>query len=119
MDEDGFDAAMKEQKEKARKARKTTNYMGADVTVYQSIDPSITTEFVGYDKLSAVSRITVLTTEDELVQALTDGQKGTVIVGQTPFYGTMGGQQGDVGVIVNENGEFKVCLLYTSDAADE
>ncbi|MCC2817925.1 alanine--tRNA ligase [Enterocloster sp. OA13] len=108
VDEDGFDAAMKEQKEKARKARKTTNYMGADVTVYQSIDPSITTEFVGYDKLSAVSRITVLTTEDELVQALTDGQKGTVIVGQTPFYGTMGGQQGDVGVIVNENGEFKV-----------
>ena len=96
------------QKEKARKARKTTNYMGADVTVYQSIDPSITTEFVGYDKLSAVSRITVLTTEDELVQALTDGQKGTVIVEQTPFYGTMGGQQGDVGVIVNENGEFKV-----------
>ena len=79
-----------------------------DVTVYQSIDPSITTEFVGYDKLSAVSRITVLTTEDELVQALTDGQKGTVIVEQTPFYGTMGGQQGDVGVIVNENGEFKV-----------
>ncbi len=108
VDEDGFDAAMKEQKEKARKARKTTNYMGADVTVYQSIDPSITTEFVGYDKLSAVSRITVLTTEDELVQALTDGQKGTVIVEQTPFYGTMGGQQGDVGVIVNENGEFKV-----------
>ncbi len=51
MDEDGFDAAMKEQKEKARKARKTTNYMGADVTVYQSIDPSITTEFMGYDKL--------------------------------------------------------------------
>ena len=108
VDEDGFDAAMKEQKEKARKARRTTNYMGADVTVYQSIDPSITTEFVGYDKLSAVSKITVLTTEDELVQALTDGQKGTVIVEQTPFYGTMGGQQGDVGVIANENGEFKV-----------
>ena len=108
VDEDGFDAAMKEQKEKARKARKTTNYMGADVTVYQSIDPSITTEFVGYDKLSAVSKITVLTTEEELVQALTDGQKGTVIVEQTPFYGTMGGQQGDVGVIANENGEFKV-----------
>ena len=42
---------MKEQKDKARKARKTTNYMGADVTVYQSIDASITSEFVGYDKL--------------------------------------------------------------------
>ena len=108
VDEDGFAAAMKEQKEKARKARKTTNYMGADVTVYQSIDPSVTTEFIGYDRLTADSRVTVLTTEDELVQALTDGQKGTIIVEQTPFYGTMGGQQGDTGVISNENGAFKV-----------
>ena len=107
-DEDGFAAAMKEQKEKARKARKTTNYMGADVTVYQSIDPSVTTEFIGYDRLTADSRVTVLTTEEELVQALTDGQKGTIIVEQTPFYGTMGGQQGDTGVISNENGAFKV-----------
>ncbi|MCB7321143.1 alanine--tRNA ligase [Lacrimispora sp. 210928-DFI.3.58] len=108
VDEDGFAAAMKEQKEKARKARKATNYMGADVTVYQSIDPSITTEFVGYDKLTADSTITVLTTEDEIVEALTDGQKGTIIVEQTPFYGTMGGQQGDVGTIESAGGAFKV-----------
>lgn len=108
VDEEGFSTAMKEQKEKARKARKVSNYMGADVTVYQSIDPAITTEFVGYDKLHADSKITVLTTEDELVQALTDGQKGTIIVEQTPFYGTMGGQQGDVGVITSKDGEFKV-----------
>ncbi len=65
------------------------------MTVYQSIDPSVTTEFIGYDRLTADSRVTVLTTEEELVQALTDGQKGTIIVEQTPFYGTMGGQQGD------------------------
>ncbi|RHR57390.1 alanine--tRNA ligase [Clostridium sp. AF18-27] len=108
VDEDGFATAMKEQKDKARKARKTTNYMGADVTVYQSIDPAITTEFVGYNNLTAESKITVLTTEDEIVEALTDGQRGTVITEQTPFYGTMGGQQGDVGVITGQNGEFKV-----------
>nr|WP_302327208.1 alanine--tRNA ligase [Enterocloster lavalensis] len=108
VDEDGFAAAMKEQKDKARKARKTTNYMGADVTVYQSIDPAITTEFVGYNNLTAESKITVLTTEDEIVEALTDGQRGTVITEQTPFYGTMGGQQGDVGMITGQNGEFKV-----------
>ena len=66
---------MKEQREKARAARKTTNYMGADVTVYQSIDPAVTTEFVGYDRLTHQSEITVLTTEDELAEALTDGQK--------------------------------------------
>ncbi len=107
-DEEGFEAAMKEQKDKARKARKTTNYMGADVTVYQSIDPAITSEFVGYDTLKADSKITVLTTEDEIVEALTDGQQGTIIVDETPFYGTMGGQQGDMGVIYSDKGEFKV-----------
>ena len=108
VDEDGFTLSMKEQKDKARKARKTTNYMGADVTVYQSIDASVTTRFVGYDRLVHDSEITVLTTEDEIVEALTDGQKGTILVDETPFYGTMGGQQGDTGVIVSENGEFKV-----------
>ncbi len=108
VDEDGFAACMKEQKEKARKARKTTNYMGADVTVYQSIDPSVTSEFVGYDRLNHDSKITVLTTEDEVVEALTDGQRGTILVEETPFYATMGGQQADIGRIVSENGTFTV-----------
>ena len=107
-DEAGFKACMDEQREKARKARKTTNYMGADVTVYESIDPSITTEFVGYDKLTAKSEITVLTTESEIVEALSDGEIGTVIVKETPFYATMGGQQGDKGIIKTDSGEFKV-----------
>ena len=107
-DEAGFKACMDEQREKARKARKTTNYMGADVTVYESIDPSITTEFVGYDKLTARSEITVLTTESEIVEALSDGEIGTVIVKETPFYATMGGQQGDKGIIKTASGEFKV-----------
>ena len=108
VDEEGFRACMQEQKEKARKARKVTNYMGADVTVYESIDPAITTEFVGYDNLTYDSRVTVLTTETELVEALTDGEVGTVIVEETPFYATMGGQEGDIGVITTAEGEFKV-----------
>ena len=107
-DEAGFKACMDEQREKARKARKTTNYMGADVTVYESIDPSITTEFVGYENLTVRSEITVLTTESEIVEALSDGEIGTVIVKETPFYATMGGQQGDKGIIKTASGEFKV-----------
>ena len=103
VDEDGFQAAMKEQREKARKARKTTNYMGADVTVYQSIPAEITSKFVGYDRLQHESKITVLTTDTEIVEALTDGQRGTIIVDETPFYGTMGGQCGDTGVITGAN----------------
>ena len=108
VDEDGFKACMQEQKDKARKARKTTNYMGADVTVYESIDPAVTTEFVGYDNLTFDSKVTVLTTETELVEALTDGEVGTVIVEQTPFYATMGGQEGDTGSITTADGVFQV-----------
>ena len=108
IDEEGFQAAMKEQKEKARKARKVTNYMGADVTVYESIAPAITSEFVGYDKLSWESDVTAMTTEEAVVDALTDGESGTIIVEQTPFYGTMGGQCGDTGVIRCGDGEFVV-----------
>ena len=108
VDEEGFKAAMQKQRETARNARKTTNYMGADVTVYQSIDPAITTEFIGYDKLICDSKILVLTTDTDLVEALTDGETGTIVTEQTVFYGTMGGQQGDVGYIVSDRGEFKV-----------
>ncbi len=108
IDQDGFSAAMEEQRTKARKARKETNYMGADATVYESIDPAITTVFVGYDKLETTSKVSVLTTEDELVEALSDGEIGTVIVDETPFYATMGGQQGDKGVITTASGEFAV-----------
>ena len=108
VDEEGFAAAMQEQKKLAKSMRKTTNYMGADVTVYQSIDPAVTSVFTGYDRLEGESRILVLTTEDELVEALTDGQKGTIITDETTFYATMGGQQGDTGVITGANGAFKV-----------
>ncbi|MBQ6995273.1 MAG: alanine--tRNA ligase [Lachnospiraceae bacterium] len=108
VDEEGFKAAMQEQKETARKARKVTNYMGADVTVYESIDPSITSKFVGYDRLTHESKVTVLTTEDEIVEALTDGQAGTIIVDETPFYATMGGQEADTGVIAVNDAEFEV-----------
>lgn len=108
IDEEGFRASMKEQKEKARAARKVTNYMGADVTVYESLDPAISSEFVGFDKLVWESAVTAMTTEEAVVDALTDGENGTIIVSQTPFYGTMGGQCGDIGMIRCADGEFEV-----------
>ena len=108
IDEEGFKACMEEQRVKARKARKTTNYMGADVTVYESIDPSITTEFVGYDHEEYDSKITVMTTDTEITEALTDGQVGTIFVEKTPFYATGGGQHADTGVIRCKDGEFVV-----------
>ena len=108
IDEAGFKTAMEEQREKARKAREVTNYMGADATVYDEIDPEVTTEFVGYDNLSHQSKITVLTTDTEIVEALTEDEKGTVFVEETPFYATMGGQEGDKGVIELGDARFVV-----------
>lgn len=108
VDEDGFKKAMDIQRETARKARKTTNYMGADETVYESLDNALASTFVGYDKLIEDSVITALTTDKEVVQALADGDNGTIVVEQTPFYATMGGQAGDKGMIKTAGGTFKV-----------
>ena len=108
VDEDGFRASMEVQRTTARNAREVTNYMGADVTVYESIDPSVTSTFVGYDNLTWESDVTVLTTEDELADALSEGQRGTIFVSETPFYATSGGQEADTGVIRTAEGEFKV-----------
>ena len=108
VDETGFDNEMKQQKERARSARKVTNYMGADETVYERIDPSLTSEFTGYDKLTDTGKILALTTEEDLVEALTEGDKGTIITDKTPFYATMGGQEGDIGLITADKNEFVV-----------
>ena len=108
VDEEGFHACMEIQRKKARDAREVTNYMGADVTVYESIDPSVTSTFVGYDNLTYESDVTVLTTEDEIVEALSEGQKGTIFVQETPFYATSGGQEADTGYIRTVEGEFRV-----------
>ena len=108
VDEAGFHAAMEVQRKTAREAREVTNYMGADVTVYESIDPNITSTFVGYDNLCWESEVTVLTTEKEIVDALSDGERGTIFVQETPFYATSGGQEADTGSISTADGEFLV-----------
>ena len=108
IDEAGFKASMEEQRVKARTARAVTNYMGADATVYDEIDAAITTDFVGYEQLTHTSKVTVLTTETEIVEAVTEGDHATVFVEETPFYATMGGQAGDKGVIFTDEGELQV-----------
>ncbi|MCI2049662.1 MAG: alanine--tRNA ligase [Lachnospiraceae bacterium] len=117
VDEKGFDAEMKEQKDKARSARKKSNYMGADATVYEQLDAGVNTEFTGYgDHLTETGKVVALCelhTEEEdaentVAEALSDGMTGAVITDRTPFYGTMGGQVGDIGTIESEGGSFEV-----------
>ena len=108
VDEEGFKAAMEHQRVTARNARAVTNYSGADATVYDQIPVELTTVFDGYTTLEEESEITVMTTVTELTQALSDGEEGTIVTERTPFYATMGGQQGDQGVIRCADGEFVV-----------
>ena len=108
VDEEGFKAAMEVQRETARNAREESNFMGADVTVYQSIDANISSEFVGYDNYDYVSKVTVLTTNTDIVDTLSEGEYGTVIVEKSPFYATMGGQCADIGKITSDGMTFIV-----------
>ncbi|MBR1758617.1 MAG: alanine--tRNA ligase [Lachnospiraceae bacterium] len=108
VDEDGFKAAMEVQRVTARNARKKSNYMGADATIYDELDPALTSTFVGYDRLTHESKISVMTTKDAIVDVLTQDQEGTIIVDETPFYGTMGGQLADTGIISTTEATFVV-----------
>jgi len=113
VDEDGYNEAMKKQSDTARSARKKSNYMGADATVYEQLDAAVNSEFIGYDKTEAKGRIVALCLlngkdGDKVADALSEGQEGAVITDRTPFYGTMGGQVGDSGVIELDGALFEV-----------
>ena len=117
VDEEGFNKAMKEQRERARAARKVSNYMGADATVYEQLDANVSTSFDGYDKLSMDAKVYAITKSEKaedgsvntvLCDYISDGDNGSVITDVTCFYGTMGGQTGDKGIIKTDNGTFVV-----------
>ena len=108
IDEEGFKKAVEEQKAKAKGTFGEHSYSGREATVYDEIDSAVTGTFVGYEKTSAESEVTVLTTETEIVEALSDGDIGTVFVKETPFYATSGGQEADTGLICAGDFEFEV-----------
>ena len=108
VDEEGFAKAMEEQKQKARENQSFSAELTNNLSVYDSLDASVVTEFVGYDTLKTEGIILAMSDGKALVDELTQGMEGTVITGKTPFYATMGGQKGDRGRIVTEDGEFEV-----------
>ena len=108
VDEKGFAEAMEEQKQKARDNQNFSANLEANKSVFDSLDDSVTCEFVGYTSLTADGKVTVIADENGLAQELTQGAKGTIITDKTPFYGTMGGQIGDTGVITADGAKFVV-----------
>ncbi len=108
VDEAGYTECMNIQRETARKARKVSNYMGADATIYEELPVDLSTEFDGYDKLVLDGKIIAMTTEDAVADTLSEGANGSILTDVTPFYATMGGQCGDSGIIKTANGVFVV-----------
>ena len=108
VDEEGFAVSMEEQKQKARENQNFSAKLSADSDLFNELSADITSEFVGYDTLVVESMIAALADEDKVKDALTEGENGTLITPKTPFYATMGGQKGDIGIIKTAGGEFKV-----------
>jgi alanyl-tRNA synthetase len=101
IDMAGFEAAMDQQRERARAASKFSAAAGLEYNGSR-------TEFHGYDTLSLPARVVALYREGSQVQALKSGDAGTVVLDRTPFYAESGGQVGDRGELVGAGGTFEV-----------
>ncbi len=109
VDEDGFTTAMEEQKQKARENQNFEAKLSVEsAALYESLDASVVSKFVGYDALKAESVIVAIGNGAEWKDALAEGEEATIITAKTPFYATMGGQCGDTGVITCGGSEFAV-----------
>ena len=108
VDEEGFAKAMEEQKQKARDNQSFSAKLSTDTALYDELEESLVSEFVGYDTLQAESSIAAIAGDGKWQDALSEGQEGTIITAKTPFYATMGGQKGDFGVIKTADGTFEV-----------
>ncbi|WP_301585151.1 alanine--tRNA ligase [Halomonas alkaliantarctica] len=103
LDEAGFQRELEAQRERARAA----SQFGADYSA--AIDLEGETQFTGYEHLADQATVTaIVDSEGNALAALEAGQKGTVVLDRTPFYGESGGQVGDTGYLYVEGGRFQV-----------
>ncbi|HSA88908.1 MAG TPA: alanine--tRNA ligase [Burkholderiales bacterium] len=101
IDMAGFEAAMDQQRERARAASRFVQATGLEYSGGK-------TEFHGYDTLALPAKVVALYREGAAVQALKSGEQGTVVLDRTPFYAEAGGQVGDCGELVGSGGTFEV-----------
>ncbi|TGB80593.1 MULTISPECIES: alanine--tRNA ligase [unclassified Escherichia] len=102
VDEAGFEAAMEEQRRRAREA----SGFGADYNAMIRVDSA--SEFKGYDHLELNGKVTALFVDGKAVDAINSGQEAVVVLDQTPFYAESGGQVGDKGELKGANFSFAV-----------
>jgi len=108
VDVDGFDAAMAEQKAKARAAWSGSGEQADDTVWLDIAERAGTTEFLGYDTEQAEGQILALVLDGAQVERAAEGATVEVIFNQTPFYAESGGQIGDTGVLATDTGRIEV-----------
>ena len=104
VDTTAFEAAMEAQREDARRAWKGSGDAKTETIWFELKERFGATEFLGYDTEMAEGIIRAIVVDGKEVQGLAEGQKGAIVVNQTPFYGESGGQTGDQGVIRTAEG---------------
>ena len=108
IDNDKFEKLMQESKELAKKNWKGSGDAAVDEIWFDIKDKVGTTEFLGYEKIQSEGIILKLIKNNNEVDSLKTGDKGMIVVNQTPFYGESGGQLGDIGKINSGNNSFTV-----------
>lgn len=101
VDREGFDAAMQEQRDRARAARQESESMKVQGGVLSEFTSK--SEFVGYNELEVPAKVVALIVNDQWADAISAGQSGQVILDRTPFYAESGGQVSDLGTISKED----------------
>ena len=106
VDEGAFQKLMKEQKERAREARKALGDLGWAGVEFGKDVPA--TEFVGYDHSECDAKIVAIVADEELRDEVAAGAEAVVVLDQSPFYAEMGGQVADHGTITADGVVFTV-----------
>lgn len=111
IDEKAFIDEMERQRKRGREAREQSNYMGAKETVFNKLDPNMSTVFTGYENYEErEAKVLAIVVDNEIVSKAVKGNKVSILVDKTPFYAESGGQAGDSGEIKNKN-----CLIEIDD----
>ncbi|HEX2924845.1 MAG TPA: alanine--tRNA ligase, partial [Ruminiclostridium sp.] len=108
IDEEGFRKEMDAQRKKARDAHNSKDTSAWSDSVFDKLDKSQKTAFVGYENTASDAVVLYIVKDGEILDTVQEGDEVTVILDKTPFYAEMGGQVGDTGVLTGKNGSIKV-----------